>query len=73
MEKQFVIRTYGFNELAHLYFPQSTPKSATQTFGRWIHSNPKLVASLTELQWMKRRKYLTPKQVKLLVDYFDPP
>ena len=73
MPIEFDIRTYGFNELAQLYFPHSSPKSATQTFSRWIHSNSKLVASLTELQWKKHRKYFTPKQVKLLVDFFDPP
>jgi len=73
MSTEFGIRTYGFNELALLYFPKSSPKSATQMLSRWIHSNPKLIASLTELQWKKHRKYFTPKQVKLLVDYFDPP
>jgi hypothetical protein len=73
MENKFEIRTYGFNELAQLYFPQSIPKSASQTFSRWIHSNPKLVKSLTALQWKKHRKYFTPKQVKVLIDYFDPP
>lgn len=73
MSIEFDIRTYGFNELAQLYFPQSSPKSATQMLSRWIHTDSKLVAALKDLQWKKHRKYFTPKQVKLLVDYFDPP
>jgi len=73
MEKQFEIRTYGFNELAQLYFPHITKSSASKSFSHWIYSSSTLVEKLTALDWKKRSKNLTPKQVKALVGHFDPP
>ena len=73
MEKQFEIRTYGFNELAQLYFPFISPSSASRKFSQWISSNERLMQSLSEQNWKKRSKYFTPKQVKVLIDHFDPP
>ena len=73
MEKPFEIRTYGFNELAQLYFPNITSESASVKFSRWIHSNDKLMHSLSELNWKKGSKCFTPKQVKVLIGHFDPP
>ena len=63
MEKQFEIRTYGFNELAQLYFPHIAKSSASRMFSQWIHNCPRLVERLTEADWKKRSKYFTPKQV----------
>lgn len=73
MEKTFEIRTFGFGELAQLYFPHVTKASASRMFSQWIYNSPELVARLTELDWKKRSKYFTPKQVKLVTFYFDPP
>jgi hypothetical protein len=73
MEKQFEIRTYGFNELAQCYFPNITSESASVKFSRWIHTNPQLMEKLSELNWKKRSKCFTPKQVNVLIGHFDPP
>ncbi len=45
MEKEFVIRSYSHCELAMLYFPNSTKKSASAQLGRWIQGNEKLKIS----------------------------
>lgn len=69
----FEPRTYGFGELAQLYFPHVTKASASKMFSQWIYNSPGLLTKLIELDWKKRSKYFTPKQVKLLVGHFDPP
>jgi hypothetical protein len=73
MEKKFETRTFGFGELAQLYFPHVTKASASRMFGQWIHTYPELISKLAELNWKKRAKYFTPKQVKVLICHFDPP
>ena len=73
MEKKFETRTFGFGELAQLYFPHVTKASASRMFGIWISSSPELIRQLTKLDWKKRQRYFTPKQVNLLIEHFDPP
>jgi len=73
MEKQFEIRTYGFNELAQLYFPNVTKNSASKQFKSWIYSSASLMEKLQALDWKKSSKNLTPKQVKTMIGHFDPP
>ena len=72
-DKEFQIRTYGFGELAQLYFPNIAKASASRMFSQWVQSSPQLIQSLQEANWKKRAKYLSPKQVKVLIMYFDPP
>jgi hypothetical protein len=67
------IRTYGFGELAQLYFPKCTKASASRIFSKWINGNPKLVNSLKEAGWKNKQKYLIPKQDKVLVGHFEIP
>jgi hypothetical protein len=71
--KEFQIRTYGFGELAQLYFPSIAKASASRMFSQWINACPQLLQKLIETDWKKRSKYFTPKQVKVLVGHFDPP
>jgi hypothetical protein len=73
MEKSFEFRTFGFGELAQLYFPHVTKASASRMFSQWIYNSPELTLKLTEMNWKKRAKYFTPKQVKVLIGHFDPP
>jgi hypothetical protein len=73
MGKQFEIRTYGFNELAQLYFPNVTKESATKMFKIWINASSTLIENLKRVGWKKNAKKLTPKQVKELLEHFDPP
>jgi len=73
MSSNFELRTYSFNELAQLYFPNVTKSSASKLFSNWIYSSTSLLETLTELGWKKRTRNLTPKQVKALIGHFDPP
>jgi hypothetical protein len=73
MEKEFVIRSYGYCELAMLYFPNSTKKSASAQLGRWIRENEKLKSQWLELGFKPRKKILTPSQVKLIAEVFGEP
>ncbi len=73
MEKEFVIRSYGYCELAMLYFPNSTKKSASAQLGRWIRQNETLKKKWVAMGYKPRKKILTPSQVKLLVEVFGEP
>lgn len=71
--QDFEIRTYGFGELAQLYFPNVSKMSASHTFTKWIYRSHHLFSKLTRTGWKKGQKYFTPKQVKVLIRHFDPP
>jgi hypothetical protein len=73
MDGQFKIRSYGYGELALLYFPNSNKRSASTQFGRWVRQNEKLKIRLLELGYKPRKKILTPSQVKLIVELFGEP
>ena len=73
MEKEFVIRSYSYCELAMLYFPNSTKKSASAQLGRWIQGNEKLKSQWLEMGFKPRKKILTPCQVKLVIELFGEP
>ena len=73
MEKEFVIRSYSYCELAMHYFPNSTKKSASAQLGRWIRGNEKLKSQLLAIGYKPRKKILTPIQVKLIVELFGEP
>ena len=73
MEKEFVIRSYSYCELAMLYFPNSTKKSASAQLGRWIRGNQKLKNQLMEMGFKPKKKLLTPNQVKLIIEFFGEP
>jgi hypothetical protein len=66
--KAMVIKTYGIMELAQLYFPTITPKSAANKLSHWISINPDLRKAIP-----KYSKTLTPKQVKLIVEIVGEP
>ena len=73
MDEQFKIRSYGYGELALLYFPNSTKKSASTQLGRWVRQNQNLKMKMVELGFKPRKKILTPIQVKLIIDFFGAP
>lgn len=70
MENHFVIRTYGFAELAQLYNPNITKNSASYRLKCWIKNSPELVKNLN---LKPHTRILTPKQVRLIIKYFDVP
>ena len=50
MDEQFKIRSYGYGELAMLYFPNSAKKCASVQFRRWIIFNKKLAQDFSYIQ-----------------------
>jgi hypothetical protein len=73
MEQGFKIRSYGYAELAQLYFPNVTKKSASVQLRRWIVANRKLQTALEEVGFVPGQKLITPKQVSLMTEFFGEP
>lgn len=71
--EQFVIRAYGFNELARLYFPDVASKSASNRLRSWIKSNCELTQSLLDAGYQNGQKMFSPRQVSCIVDAFGAP
>jgi hypothetical protein len=72
-EKGFVLRSYGYGELALLYFPNSTKKSATTQFRRWIRRSDELRRTLNQLGFTERQRLLTPRQVEVVIQFVGEP
>lgn len=68
----FTIRAYGFQELALLYFPNSTPKSASAQLKKWI-SHPMLMDQLVPTGYHSGQKIFTPRQVAIIVGHLGEP
>lgn len=73
MEQPFKIRSYGYGELALLYFLNSTKKSASTQLGRWIKTNEDLKIKLMKSGYKPGKRIFTPKQVKILVTILGEP
>jgi hypothetical protein len=73
MNEQFKIRTYGFGELAQLYFPNITKKSASAQFGRWIRLNNSLNNQLNQSGFFPGIRILTPRQVEIIIKTIGEP
>lgn len=68
----FVIRSYGLQELALLYFPGNTPPSASAQLKKWM-KNDQLLTKLTEAGYHSGQKLLTPRQVEIIVTHLGEP
>ena len=73
MHSTFKLRSYGYSELAQLYFPHITKKSASVQLRRWLILNKKLNACLDETGFVPGQKLLTPKQVGLVLEFLGEP
>ena len=73
MEKEFIIRSYGYGELAQLYFPNVTKKSASVQLRRWIVLNKKLSNELIGAGFKPGQRILTPKQVNSIISNLGAP
>jgi hypothetical protein len=73
MDGQFKIKSYGYGELALLYFPNSTKKSASVQLRRWIIYNENLLNELTIYGFKPGIRLLTPKYVEIIVKYIGEP
>ena len=72
-EENFKVRAYGFGELAQLYFPNLTKRSASAQLRNWIKVEPKLIIELEAVGFYFGKKILTPMNVKIIVDLFGEP
>lgn len=68
----FEIHAYGFQELAMLYFPNSTPQAASTQLKKWISKEP-LNARLRRAGYAPCQKILTPRQVGIITGHLGDP
>lgn len=60
-EEKFKVRAFGYGELALLYFPNNTKKSASTQLGNWIRLNEPLFNKLKQYGYYKGVRILTPR------------
>ena len=66
-------RSYGYKELAVLYFPNIAPASASIRLKQWIKDGVELLGSLEETNYHLSNRILTPKQRDLITTTFGSP
>ncbi len=72
-DELFAIKAYSKRELAILYFPLISPEAATRQLQLWIERCSELNNELKNCNYIHRQRILTPKQVRLIVEYFGEP
>lgn len=72
-EPKFKCHSYGKSELAQLYSPYTTPKTAVSKLNRWIKHKPGLSALLADSGLIPSAKCYTPAQVRLIVEAIGEP
>ena len=73
MEEKFKIKSYGYGELAQLYFPNISKKSASAQLRRWIKLNETVLPTLKNHGYKPGLRLLTPAHVKVIIDEFGEP
>ena len=66
-------RSYGFKELAVLYFPNIAPASASIRLKQWIKDDAELLDALQETNYHLSNRILTPRQKELILTSFGSP
>ena len=70
----FQLLSYSLTELAQLYRPHLSPRSAARTLRNWIRRNPELLASLAATSFNPDTvRTLTPLQVSIIISYLGEP
>lgn len=69
----FLVRSYGWQELAVLYNPHLTPQSAAKSLTHWVKKNTSLSDALRRTGWRQGLRTLTPLQVELLLRFLGEP
>ena len=72
-EETFKLRAYGFGELAQLYFPSISKKSASAPLRRWIKMSKTVMPLLLNLGYKSGNRLFTPAHVKVIIDEFGEP
>ena len=69
----FTIRAYTKKELALMYFPDSSPRTAVSHLMSWIRRCTQLCQQLQEMGYETTCKTFTPRQVKAIVEQLGEP
>ena len=73
MDKEFVIRAYSKKELALMYFPDSSPRTAVSHLMNWIRRCTQLWELLQTTGYVATNKEFTPRQVRAIVEMLGEP
>ena len=71
--EEFNIKSYPFGELAQLYYPDHTYDSALRLFRKEMHETRGLWDAMSKVGYKEYTKVLTRGQVKVIVQFLDPP
>ena len=66
-------KVWAVYELALCYFPDSSPKSATEKLSRWLRQSGDLRDKLEALDWHPGNKLFTPKQAMCIIEHLGEP
>ena len=69
----FRIISLSKSRLAGLYFPESSQAVATNRLMRWVHGCRPLMAELEAAGYSRAQKWLTVRQVALIVAHLGEP
>ncbi len=72
IDAPFPVQVYGLQQLAQMYFPYSTPSSASSQLKRWMRKT-QLWVKLKEADYEDGQRLLTPRQVRIIVDHVGEP
>ena len=67
------IRSYSKQELALLYFPDSSPAVASAHLVRWIQRNPQLLQKLNASGYTKYTREFSPIQISYIIFFLGEP
>ena len=70
---EFVIRAYSKKELALMYFPDSSPRTAVQHMMSWIRRCTQLWEQLQATGYESTCKTFTPRQVRAIIEQLGEP
>lgn len=69
----FIIRSYTKKELALMYFPDSSPRTAVNHLMAWVRRCPALWQQLADMGYQPTCKAFTPRQVRAITEMLGEP
>ena len=72
-DERFFIRSYGFGELAQMYYPDRGERSALRLFREEMHATRGLWDALAAVGYKPYCKVLTRGQVRTIVQFLGEP
>ena len=72
-EEGFVIRSYGFGQLAQMYYPDHNYDSALRLFRREMYDTRDMWQAMQDVGYKENTKTLTRSQVRTIVRFLGEP